>query len=174
MQSPGRSSSRWTNTSWHAREADHQVLRWYEEFEFHRIYHAVNEFAIVDLSALYVDVLKDRLYTFAPNTAARRAAQTVLWKITDALARLVAPILSFLADEVWHYLPAEAKRDASVHTTLFPAPDELAPASQDDAAGGLGTASRDPGNCDAFARGSAQQKSIGKALEAKLNARTSR
>ena len=60
-----------------ARELTTKVLRWYEEFEFHRIYHAVNEFAIVDLSALYVDVLKDRLYTFAPNSAARRAAQTV-------------------------------------------------------------------------------------------------
>ena len=81
------------------------------EFEFHRIYHAVNEFAIVDLSSLYMDVLKDRLYTFAPNSRERRAAQTVLWRITEALARLVAPILSFLADEVWQYLPADAKRE---------------------------------------------------------------
>ncbi len=88
-----------------ARELTTKVLGWYEEFEFHRIYQAVNEFAIVDLSALYADVLKDRLYTFAPNSPQRRAAQTVLWKITDALARLMAPILSFLSDEVWQYLP---------------------------------------------------------------------
>ncbi len=101
------------------------MLAWYEEFEFHRIYHAVNEFAIVDLSAFYMDVLKDRLYTFAPNSRERRAAQTVLWKITDALARLVAPILSFLADEVWQYLPADANRSASIHTALFPAPMNL-------------------------------------------------
>jgi isoleucyl-tRNA synthetase len=110
-----------------ARELTAKVLAWYEQFEFHRIYHAVNEFAIVDLSALYADVLKDRLYTFAPNSPPRRAAQTVLWKITEALARLVAPILSFLADEVWQYLPADSKRDASVHTTLFPKPEDLAP-----------------------------------------------
>ena len=111
------------------RELTAKVRGWYEEFEFHRIYHAVNEFAIVDLSALYADVLKDRLYTFAPNSPARRAAQTVLWKITDALARLVAPILSFLADEVWEHLPADEARPDSVHIALFPAPDELAPDS---------------------------------------------
>jgi isoleucyl-tRNA synthetase len=108
------------------RELTAKILRWYEEFEFHRIYHAVNEFANVDLSALYAEVLKDRLYTFAPNSPARRAAQTVLWKITEALARLVAPILSFLADEVWQYLPADQNRSASIHTELFPKPDELA------------------------------------------------
>ena len=78
-----------------------------------------------------LDVLKDRLYTFAPNSPARRAAQTVLWKITEALARLVAPILSFLADEVWQYLPADANRSASIHTALFPAADDLAPAGQE-------------------------------------------
>jgi isoleucyl-tRNA synthetase len=111
------------------RELTSKVLSWYEEFAFHRIYHAVNEFAIVDLSALYADVLKDRLYTFAPNSPARRAAQTVLWKITGALARLVAPILSFLADEVWEHLPQTGSRPASVHLALFPAPEELAPES---------------------------------------------
>jgi isoleucyl-tRNA synthetase len=112
-----------------ARELTTKVLGWYEEFAFHRIYHAINEFAIVDLSALYADVLKDRLYTFAPNSPQRRAAQTVLWKITDALARLVAPILSFLADEVWQYIPAaNGTREPSVHTALFPHPDDLAPA----------------------------------------------
>jgi isoleucyl-tRNA synthetase len=111
-----------------ARELTVKVLGWYEEFAFHRIYHALNEFAIVDLSALYADVLKDRLYTFAPNSPQRRAAQTVLWKITDALARLVAPILSFLSDEVWQYIPAaNGTREPSVHTALFPAPEDLAP-----------------------------------------------
>ena len=113
------------------RELTTKVLRWYEQFEFHRIYHAVNEFAIVELSALYADVLKDRLYTFAPNNPARRAAQTVLWKITEALATLVAPILSFLADEVWQYLPADAKREACVHIAHFPAADDLAPGGLD-------------------------------------------
>jgi len=101
---------------------------WYGDFQFHRVYHAVNEFCIVDLSALYLDVLKDRMYTFAPTSIARRSAQTVIYKITEALVRLVAPILSFTADEVWGYLPADANRAASVHLTHFPTPDEVAPA----------------------------------------------
>jgi isoleucyl-tRNA synthetase len=98
---------------------------WYAEFEFHRIYHAVNEFAIVDLSAFYLDVLKDRMYTFAPSSHARRSAQTVLWKITEALARLLAPILSFTADEIWEYLPAVEAREPSVHLAQFPKPEEI-------------------------------------------------
>ena len=151
-----------------ARELTTKVLHWYEEFEFHRIYHAVNEFAIVDLSALYADVLKDRLYTFAPNSAARRAAQTVLWKITDALARLVAPILSFLADEVWQYLPADNKRDASVHTTLFPAPDELAPGGQDALLADWAQLLAIRETAMRSLEEARQQKRIGKALEAKL------
>ena len=60
-------------------------------FEFHRIYHALNEFAVAELSALYLDAVKDRMYTFAPQNPARRSAQTVLWKIAEALVRLVAP-----------------------------------------------------------------------------------
>ena len=102
-----------------------QVLGWYERFEFHRIYHAVNEFAIADLSAFYLDVLKDRMYTFAPSSQARRSAQTVLWKITEALVRLLAPILSFTADEVWDYLPAVEGREASIHLAIFPKPEDL-------------------------------------------------
>jgi len=70
-------------------------------------------------------VLKDRMYTFAPTNPARRSAQTVLWKITEALVRLVAPILSFTADEVWEYLPPVAGREASVHLALFPKPEEV-------------------------------------------------
>jgi isoleucyl-tRNA synthetase len=107
------------------RELTEKVLAWYEAFEFHRVYHAVNEFAIVDLSSFYIDVLKDRMYTFAPTSAARRSAQTVLWKITEALVRLVAPILSFTADEVWDYLPEVEGREASVHLAQFPAPSEI-------------------------------------------------
>ena len=107
------------------RELTEKVLDWYAAFEFHRVYHAVNEFAIVDLSSFYIDVLKDRMYTFAPTSVARRSAQTVLWKITEALVRLVAPILSFTADEVWDYLPAVEGREASVHLAQFPKPDEV-------------------------------------------------
>jgi isoleucyl-tRNA synthetase len=107
------------------RELTEKILGWYQAFEFHRIYHAVNEFAIVDLSSFYLDVLKDRMYTFAPSSQARRSAQTVLWQIAEALVRLVAPILSFTADEIWEYLPPVEGREASVHLALFPKPEEI-------------------------------------------------
>ncbi len=107
------------------RDLTEKILGWYETFEFHRVYHAVNEFAIVDLSSFYLDVLKDRMYTFATTGQARRSAQTVLWKITETLVRLVAPILSFTADEVWEYLPAVEGREISVHLARFPKPEEV-------------------------------------------------
>jgi len=107
------------------RELTEKILAWYDAFEFHRVYHAVNEFAIVDLSSFYLDVLKDRMYTFAPTNKARLSAQTVLWKITEALVRLTAPILSFTADEVWEHLPPVESREESVHLALFPRPEEV-------------------------------------------------
>jgi isoleucyl-tRNA synthetase len=107
------------------RELTEKVLTWYDEFEFHRVYQAVNEFTIVDLSALYLDVLKDRMYTFAPVSIERRSAQTVIWKITETLVRLVAPMLTFTAEEVWGYLPHVEGREASVHLALFPQLDEI-------------------------------------------------
>jgi isoleucyl-tRNA synthetase len=107
------------------RELAENVLGWYAGFEFHRVYHAVNDFAVVDLSGFYLDVLKDRMYTFAPTSQARRSAQTVLWQITEALVRLVAPILSFTADEVWEYLPAVEGREVSVHLAQFLKPEDI-------------------------------------------------
>jgi isoleucyl-tRNA synthetase len=107
------------------RELTEKILAWYDAFEFHRVYHAVNEFSIVDLSSFYLDVLKDRMYTFAPTSQARRSAQTVLWKITEALVRLVAPVMSFTADEIWEYLPEVEGRPASVHLALFPKPEDV-------------------------------------------------
>jgi isoleucyl-tRNA synthetase len=107
------------------RDLTEKILGWYKDFEFHRVYQAVNEFAIVDLSAFYLDVLKDRMYTFAPTSKERRSAQTVLWQITETLVRLVAPILSFTSDEVWEYLPKVEGREASVHLARFPKPEEV-------------------------------------------------
>jgi isoleucyl-tRNA synthetase len=107
------------------RELTEKVMDWYAAFEFHRVYHAINDFAVIDLSSFYLDVLKDRMYTFAPTSQARRSAQTVLWQITEALVRLVAPILSFTADEVWECLPKVEGREASVHLAQFPAPAEI-------------------------------------------------
>ena len=107
------------------RELTEKIRAWYEAFEFHRVYHAVNDFAVIDLSNFYIDVLKDRMYTFAPTSHARRSAQTVLWQIIEALVRLVAPILSFTADEVWDYLPRVKGREVSIHLAQFPAPEEV-------------------------------------------------
>jgi isoleucyl-tRNA synthetase len=112
------------------RELTEKVLKWYEDFEFNRIFHAINEFCNADLSALYLDVLKDRMYTFAPTSKERLSAQTTLYKITDALVRLVAPILSFTADEVWGYMPPLDGRPASVHMALYPTAQEIVPSSE--------------------------------------------
>jgi isoleucyl-tRNA synthetase len=108
-------------------ELDVKIRAAYEGFEFHRGYHALNEFVNTDLSALYLDVVKDRLYTFAPNHPGRRSAQTALWRIAEALTRLIAPILSFTADEVWALLPQVVGREASVHLALFPRMADIVP-----------------------------------------------
>ncbi|HXP45057.1 MAG TPA: isoleucine--tRNA ligase [Candidatus Acidoferrales bacterium] len=97
----------------------------YDEFAFHRIYHRLNHFCIVDLSAFYFDVLKDRLYTSAPKSVARRSAQTAIWRIGEALVRLLAPIMSFTSEEVWDYMPKGAGRGESVHLALFPSTEEI-------------------------------------------------
>jgi isoleucyl-tRNA synthetase len=93
----------------------------YDEFAFHRIYHRVNHFCIVDLSAFYFDVLKDRLYISAPKSPARRSAQTAIHRIGEALTRLLAPIMTFTCEEVWQHLPnTEDGREESVHLAYFP------------------------------------------------------
>jgi isoleucyl-tRNA synthetase len=106
-------------------EVTQQARGWYESFEFHRIYHQLNEFCTTDLSAVYFDVLKDRLYTAAPNSRARRSAQTAIWRIGEALVRLLAPIMSFTAEEVWSFLPKISGRPQSVHLAYFPKAEDL-------------------------------------------------
>jgi len=101
------------------------VQRWYEQFEFHRIYQRVSAFCIVDLSAFYFDVLKDRLYISLPDSHSRRSAQTAIWRIGEALARLVAPIMTFASEEVWTYLPAVPGRPDTVHVAQFPGAAEV-------------------------------------------------
>jgi isoleucyl-tRNA synthetase len=103
-----------------------EVKNSYDEFAFHKIYHRLNHFCIVDLSAFYFDVLKDRLYISAPKSPGRRSAQTAIWRIGETLVRLLAPIMSFTSDEVWQYLPKAARREESVHLALFPTPHEIA------------------------------------------------
>src|SRR3989441_4299174 len=95
-----------------------RVRRAYEEYEFHTVFHSVHNFCAVDLSALYLDVIKDRLYTSAADDPRRRAAQTACHDIFAALARLLAPIFTFTSEEAWRYLPGV--RTESVHLERFP------------------------------------------------------
>jgi isoleucyl-tRNA synthetase len=98
---------------------------WYAAYEFHRVYHAIHDFCVVDLSAFYYDVLKDRLYTKSPNNKSRRSGQTAIWKITGALVRLLAPVLVFTSEESWKSLPRAAGEPGSVHIAEFPQEAEL-------------------------------------------------
>ena len=95
----------------------------YAGYEFHRVYHSVNEFCTVDLSAFYLDILKDRLYTLGRRSRERRSSQTALHSIAASLAKLLAPVIPFTADEVWGHLAVGGAREdvASVHLALLPA-----------------------------------------------------
>jgi len=108
-----------------AAEVTKDVREHYGGFVFHKLYHRLKDFCIVDLSSIYFDVLKDRLYTSAPKSQARRSAQTALWRLGEALVRLLAPVTSFTSDEVWGFLPAVEGRPVSVHVAEFPGPVDL-------------------------------------------------
>ncbi|WP_407383203.1 isoleucine--tRNA ligase [Ruminococcus sp.] len=88
-----------------------KCLNAYDRFEFHQVYHSIHKFCVVDMSNFYLDVLKDRLYTEKAASPARRAAQTAIYLILDALTRMLAPILAYTADEIWRYLPHRAADD---------------------------------------------------------------
>jgi isoleucyl-tRNA synthetase len=99
-------------------EAATRMLDAYEAYDYPTIFHTLNALVTVDLSAFYLDVSKDRLYTFGARSSERRSAQTAAYRIADGLARLVAPVLPVTSDQVWQYLPG--RREDSVHLSLFP------------------------------------------------------
>jgi len=99
-----------------------KVEQAYERYEFHTIYHAVHNFCAIDLSAFYLDILKDRIYTNPTQSIGYRSARTTIYRILDALTRLLAPVLTFTADEIWQALPGD--REESVHLSAFPKPTE--------------------------------------------------
>jgi isoleucyl-tRNA synthetase len=105
-------------------EAANKVLRAYDDYDFQVVFHAINALVTVELSAFYVDVSKDRLYTLAAGSPSRRAAQTTMYVIVDGLVRLLAPILPVTAEQLWKVLPGT--RELSVHEALFPDAAELA------------------------------------------------
>ena len=94
----------------------------YERFQFHTVYYTLYNFCTVDLSALYLDVLKDRLYTSRATSRKRRSAQSAMYLLLHSMTRLLAPILSFTAEEVWGAMPDYAGKESSVHLTQFPDP----------------------------------------------------
>ncbi|MBI5233258.1 MAG: isoleucine--tRNA ligase, partial [Deltaproteobacteria bacterium] len=98
-----------------------RIIKAYETYEFHAIYHSTHNFCTVDLSAFYLDAIKDRLYTSKAGSPQRRSAQTVIFHTLDYLLRLLAPILVFTTDEAWGFMPAKPLE--SVHLGQFPEPD---------------------------------------------------
>src|SRR2546425_8877208 len=99
-----------------------RCLAGYEDFEFHLVFHALNDFCSVDLSAFYLDVRKDRLYCERADGPERRATQTVLHAILDVLVRLMAPVLSFTAEDVWRFMPGAGRPDSVLLAGLVPPP----------------------------------------------------
>ncbi|MFO7274644.1 MAG: isoleucine--tRNA ligase [Bacillota bacterium] len=100
-----------------------KVARAYREYEYHMVYHTLNNYCAVDLSAVYLDILKDRLYTSAPASRERRSAQTVLYHVADALIRMLTPILSFTAEEAYGHLPKPAGSPPTCQLLRMPEPD---------------------------------------------------
>ena len=117
---------RWALASLEAVAA--KVLKGYTDYDFQAAYGALYNFCTVTLSARYFDIIKDRLYIFAPRSLERRSAQTALYRIADSLCRLMAPLLAFTSDEAWENLPGE--REASVHMAEFPAATRLDEAAE--------------------------------------------
>jgi isoleucyl-tRNA synthetase len=99
-------------------EAADQIVKAYENYDYPAIFQIANQLITVDLSAFYVDVTKDRMYTYGAKSEARRSGQTAMYIVVDGLARLLAPILSVTMDELWRMLPGQ--REESVHMALFP------------------------------------------------------
>lgn len=97
-----------------------RVTKAYDEYEFHTLYHTVHNFCAVDLSSVYLDVLKDRLYTAKPGSVERRSAQTAMHEILTTLVKIVSPVLAFTAEEVWQYMPKVVGMPESVQLTEWP------------------------------------------------------
>jgi isoleucyl-tRNA synthetase len=132
----------------------------YQSYEFHKVYHTLNQFCAVDLSSLYIDITKDRMYSDAPNSPRRLATQTAMHRIFEALCRLLAPITVFTAEEAWSYLGASK----SVHLQSFPeqAAEWRDPAVENQVAQLLSLR----GVIGQAVEGARQEKLIGNALEA--------
>ena len=97
-----------------------RVRNAYENYQFHTVYYTLHNYCTVDLSALYLDVLKDRLYTSKAKSQERKSAQSAMYIILDTMIKLLAPVLVFTAEEIWDSLPDYEGKEESIHMTLFP------------------------------------------------------
>jgi isoleucyl-tRNA synthetase len=130
----------------------------YESFEFHKVYHTLNQFCAVDLSSLYIDITKDRMYCDAPDSPRRRATQMAMHQIFDALCRLLAPILVFTAEEAWRYSGA----GGSIHLQELLRPQDR----HDEASAQIAELLKLRGVIGQALERARQEKLIGNALEA--------
>ncbi|MFH1624344.1 MAG: isoleucine--tRNA ligase [Pseudomonadota bacterium] len=144
-----------------------RVANAYDNFSFHTVYHSLHNFCVVDMSAFYLDVLKDRLYTFPQDSKERRSAQTALYEILTALVRLMAPILSFTSEEVWKYVSSDGNKQSSVHLTQFPASNE--DYIDDELAARWDTLLRVRGEVSKALELARSQKTIGHSLDAEVS-----
>jgi isoleucyl-tRNA synthetase len=115
-----------------ARRLSRRLIEAYRDYDFHVVYHALLGFCAGDLSAFYLDVIKDRLYASAPASPERRSAQTALHRMARSLAALSAPVLPFTSEEVWQAVPG--KKEESVHLARFDALDDVPENSRSEAA----------------------------------------
>jgi isoleucyl-tRNA synthetase len=101
------------------RTVSEKILKAFDDFEFHVFYHSFYNFCIVDLSAFYLDIVKDRLYTYPKNSKERRSGQTAMYELLKGMAQLMAPVLSFTSEEVWSFIPSKGDETSSVHLSEF-------------------------------------------------------
>jgi isoleucyl-tRNA synthetase len=141
-----------------------KVNKSYETFAFHEVYHSIYKFCVTDMSNFYLDILKDRLYTFKADSKERRASQFVFYNILVSLTKLLAPVLSFTAEEIWTYIPGE--KEESIFMSSFPeADDSFADKQLEEKWKGLIDIRDEVNKALEIKR---QEKLIGNALEAKV------
>src|SRR5699024_2429452 len=140
----------------------------YDNYEFHVVSHAINDFCVVELSSFYLDIIKDRLYCDGTDSLSRRSAQTALWLILDTITKLFAPILAFTCDEIWQAMPHKEGDDGrSVVLNEMNQPFAAYALDEDTMAAWEGIiALRDVVN--AALEAARNEKKIGKSLEAKV------
>ena len=149
-----------------------QCRKAYENYEFHVVSHAINDFCVVELSSFYLDIIKDRLYCEEQNGLRRRSAQTALYRIVDALAKLFAPILAFTCDEIWQAMP-HAAGDDTRNILLNQMPTDCAEYALDaDAMAKWATVMKLRADVNGVLELARNEKRIGKALEAHVSLST--